>query len=181
MILEASRQFRLALEHSVYGVNAKLNGLSRYPDMKEPRPVSRILDWTMDDMAVRGEPGNDYPCLMLPKPEQFEMKGEVTTAIRDTETLGIRLSVALITELAMSKTSQGAVEAALIIRAIQQCVATWLSNDYQSDRVANNIQIRDGRSLWWSLQVVIDTPAPNAVIAGGVLLDVMLRDLNPEG
>lgn len=181
MIVEASRMFRLAVEHGTYGVNAKLSGLPRFPDMSEPRPVANIMDWTKDDMAVRGEPGNDFPCIMIPQPEQFEMKGEVTTTIRDTESLGIRLSAALITEATWAQTAEGAVEAALIVRAMQRCLATWLSNAKAGDRTADNVQVRDGRSLWWSLGIVISKDRPDEAIAGGVMLDVMLRDLKPEG
>ena len=181
MIVEASRMFRKALEDGSYGVNAKLNGLPRRPDMKAPRPVANLMDWTVDDMAVRGEPGNDLPCIIIPQPEQFEMKGEVTVTIRDTESLGIRLSAALITEATMAETAAGSVEAALIVRAMTQCLATWLSNAKADDRVTDYIQVRDASSLWWSLDVVIDKDRPDTAIAGGVMLDVMLRDLKPEG
>ena len=179
MILEPSRQLRIALEHAEYGVNKKLVTLEQYEEDAAPRKIVSIVDWTKDDLALVGVAGA-YPALLVSRPEALSAKGEETTGIRDTAA-GMRLSITLLTDATSAKTAAGSVEASLIVRAILQTLATWLSNDRASDRVANNVQIREATGIDWFIDPVIDEEYPSMALAGAVFVDVMVRDLTPEG
>lgn len=183
MIIEPSRQFRIGLEHPEYGVNAQLQDLELYDDHEKPRDVKRILDWTRDNEAVTGNPGTDLPAIIIPKPVQFEMEGEVTTSKRDTQSLGQRLAMALLVEAAAVDSSQAAVEAGYIITAAIKAIREWLSNDRALDRGGDSgvhgIQLRDAVSIFWSTEVVRLPEADNIAVAGGVFVDIIVRDISP--
>lgn len=178
MFVEVVRLIRQGLENQEYGVNLQLQEVPRFSGDDRPREIAGFLDPYTHHSLARGNLGTDRPLVIVAKPEPHVIRGEDPTVI-DTDTQGMRITIAYVTELSVVNTPEGLVEAAYTMRAMARAARSLFLNANSGDREANNIQVRDLLDIDVMPSNIPFEGIDDLVVAGAMILKVGVRDTEP--
>jgi hypothetical protein len=171
MLLETIRMVTDALNSSVYGVNTKLAGLSIDSTDSVPTSLAAIVDETRSDEVAVGRTPNTYPLLAVTLDGDTSLNGFLFSEIRDGS---VTLVIRYITE--SQNAAVGNSEAFYVLRAVQQTLADFVSNDNASDRVRNNVLILEMTELQ---HVNMFENINDALVVGALKPTFRVRDIAP--
>lgn len=173
MLIETLRAVADALNDVTIGVNAQLSGIPLDAGDPALTPLTLITDETNNLSLAMNKAPNDsgYPLLLVTLAAPVEMKGEVMSDIRSSE---VRV---LVQYIAQGSTTQNVVrDAYYAMRGVQRCLHDFHSNDNQSMRYRNGIQIQECLSMTHQL---VDTYESDNKIVTGMLVTYLVRDSQP--
>lgn len=180
MILETIRAITDCL---ISGSNTMPSGsgsvnyiLSNLPlDGADNRPVSMsiITDETRSDIVASGRYPVQLPSLIVTFTDTAKLNGETYSDVRDAD---ISLSIRFI-QFDPSVTSNSTADAFYTLKAVQKCLALYMSSDNVSQRIRNNIQIIECLSIehvpmWGAIE--------DSVCTGALKYTFRVRDITPS-
>lgn len=142
MLLETLRMVTDALNSATYGVNTKLSGLSIDSGDSIPTSLAAIVDQTRSQDVAVGRYPAEFPCLVVSLNGDTQLNGFLYSDVRDGN---VSVVIRYITQAENMAT--GVSEGFYVLRAVQQTLADFVSNDQAADRSRNNVQILEMTEL----------------------------------
>jgi hypothetical protein len=175
MLIETIRSLSDGLQSGTYGVNVQITGLPL--DGADPRPatMSLIANSTKARWVAQSAlppSGSVFPCLAVYL-EETELDPEVRGGVPLREG---KVNVHIRAFDRDSQTDRGLTDMYYVMRAIERCIKTYMSDAHWTERVRNNIQIEECLTL----NILNDTTFhDDNLISGGLKATFRVRDLSP--
>jgi hypothetical protein len=171
MILEADRLIADWLADATYGVNALLASTPRDAGDAQPANVT-IYDETRDSTAARGDVPTSLPAVIVTTDRVDQLDGQVATTTRDGQvTVRVRYVIS------QAATATAIQDSSYVLRTVLRSLRKFFDlNAAAAGRTRNSIYLESclslaGAPMW--------TPMEDAVVTGGIIATIQLRDLTP--
>jgi hypothetical protein len=160
MIAETLKMITDALNNATYGVNTFITGST---------PTITAYDETRNAACAMRVPPEPFPSLSVLLAESADIQGEVHTVFRD----GLQIPVAITYWGRNIDTPTGVLNMWDTLRAVMQCLQTWLKNENVAGRQYNDIDIVSCNSI----SVIPNRVNQNdSIIPGGMVVNLFVRD-----
>jgi hypothetical protein len=152
-------------------VNYLVNHIPKDSADSYPPTMSVILDETRNDMVASGRYPNTLPALIVTVNDNTKLNAETYSDVRDAD-------VSLVIRYIQfdNANSNGTQNCLYTLRAVQQCLGTWMKSDNVSQRVRNNIQVIECLSIE---HVPIWPTIEDVACVGALRYTFRVRDISP--